>query len=287
MEFRHRLRQLRAGVFWICCGIGLLIIVIPAVDIIVSILQAAVPALKPSIITHTTGDATDPGLQNAIIGTFVLGLGVLLTAGPIGILGGLYIAEFAPRRIASVLRFSSEVLSGVPSIVVGYVGYITLVVTLKWGYSVAGGVLALGALILPYIVKTTEVSFSSVPRSLREASTALGLPRTKMIRKVLLPPALPGIISGLVIALAIATGETAPLLFTANFSDSNPQLALTHNPVGYLTGVTFNDLQLPGATYQALANAAAGVTVIIILLLIFGGRLITARSRRMVARMDV
>lgn len=284
MVSRQRLHQARAAAFWTFCALALLIIIFPAVDIIVTILLQALPSLKPAILTHTT--ATD-GLQNAILGTLVLGVGVLLTAGPIGVLGGLYIAEFAPPRVASVLRFFSEVLSGVPSIVIGYVGYIFLVVALRWGYSLLGGILALGTLIVPYIVKTTEVSFSVVPRSLREGAVALGLSKTEMIRKVLLPPALPGIVAGLVIALAISTGETAPLLFTAGFSDSNPSLSLFHNPVGYLTSVTFTDIQLPGANYTSLANAAAGVTVIMILLLIFAGRLITARSRRMIARMDV
>ena len=281
---RQTFRQIRASAFWIFCGISLLIIIIPAVDIIVSVLKAAIPVMKPDIFTKTTAQG---GLQNAILGTLYLGIGVLLTAGTLGVLGGLYIAEFAPQRVASVLRFFSEVLSGVPSIVVGYVGYISLVVTLHWGYSLLGGILALGALIIPYIVKTTEVSFAGVPRTLREGAVALGLSRTKTIVKVLLPPALPGIISGLIIALAISTGETAPLLFTANFSDQNPTLHLTNNPVGYLTGVTYNDLQLPGGNYQALANAAAGLTIIIVLILIFGGRLITARSRRFVARMDL
>ena len=279
----QRLRQLRASLFWIFCGVSLLIIVIPALDIVVSILRAAAPAFNLDLITKGTGQG---GLQNAILGTLFLGIGVLLTSGTIGILGGLYIAEFAPARLASILRFLSEVLSGVPSIVVGYVGYISLVVTLKWHYSLTGGVLALGALILPYIVKTTEVSFANVPRTLREGAVALGLSRIQTIRKVLLPPALPGIISGLVIALAISTGETAPLLFTAGFSDTNPT-GLINSPVGYLTGVTYNDLQLPGGNYQALANAAAGVTIVLILLLIFGGRLITARSRRLVSRMDL
>jgi phosphate transport system permease protein len=281
---RQTLRQIRASAFWIFCGIALLIIIIPALDIVISILQAAIPVIKPDIFTKGTGQG---GLQNAILGTLFLGLGVMLTAGVAGVLGGLYIAEFAPARLASILRFFSEVLSGVPSIVVGYIGYIILVVTLHWGYSLLGGVLALGALVLPYIVKTTEVSFSSVPRTLREGAVALGLSKTKTIVKVLLPPALPGIISGLVIGLAISTGETAPLLFTAGFSDQNPSAHLTNNPVGYLTGVTYNDLQLPGGNYQALANAAAGVTIIIILLLIFAERLITARSRRLAARMDL
>lgn len=284
MASRQRLRQIRASAFWIFCGISLLIIVIPAADIVVSILKAAIPVITPDIFTKTTAQG---GLQNAILGTVYLGIGVLLIAGTVGVLGGLYVAEFAPPRVASVLRFFSEVLSGVPSIIVGYVGYISLVVGLHWGYSLVGGVFALSALIVPYIVKTTEVSFSGVPRTLREGAMALGLSRTTTILKVLLPPALPGIISGLVIALAISTGETAPLLFTAGFSDQNPSGNLTHSPVGYLTGVTYNDLQLPGGHYQALANAAAGITIIMILLLIFGGRIITARSRRMVARMDL
>ncbi|MBV8527977.1 MAG: phosphate ABC transporter permease PstA [Candidatus Dormibacteraeota bacterium] len=286
MASRQTFRQLRASLFWIFCGVALLIIIIPSIDIIVSILKAAIPVIKPDIFTKTTAQG---GLQNAILGTVYLGVGVLLTAGTLGVLGGLYIAEFAPARLASVLRFFSEVLSGVPSIVIGYIGYVTLVAKggLGWHYSLLGGVLALGALILPYIVKTTEVAFSGVPRTLREGATALGMSRVQTIRKVLLPPALPGIISGLIIALAISTGETAPLLFTAGFSDLNPSASLINSPVGYLTGVTYNDLQLPGGNYQALANAAAGVTIVIILLLIFGGRLVTARSRRLVARMDL
>ena len=284
MESRLSLRQIRASVFWILCGVALLIIIIPAVDIIVSVLKAAIPVIKPEIFTKTEAQG---GLQNAILGTIYLGIGVLISAGTLGVLGGLYIAEFAQARLASVLRFFSEVLSGVPSIVVGYVGYISLVVTLHWKYSLLGGILALGSLILPYIVKTTELAFAGVPRTLREGAVALGLSKTMTIRRVLLPPALPGIISGLVIAIAISTGETAPLLFTAGYSTSDPTSALIGSPVGYLTGVTYNDLTLPGGNYQALANAAAGLTIILILILIFGGRVITARARRSVARMDL
>lgn len=109
--------------------------------------------------------------------------------------------------------------------------------------SLLAGIIALSALILPYIVKTTELAFSSVPRTLREGAIALGMSRGKTIRKVLLPPALPGIVSGPVLALAISTGETAPMLFTAGFSDQNPQGLL--QPVGYLTNVTYTDIQLP------------------------------------------
>lgn len=263
---------------------ALVLIIAPAVDIIVSILAHALPVLKPSLITDTTA-GTRLGLQNAILGTLVLSVGVLIVAGTIGVLAGMYLAEFAPPRLAASSRFFSEVLAGVPSIVVGYVGYTALVVGLHWHYSLLAGILALSALILPYIVKTTELAFSSVPRTLREGALALGLSRARTIRKVLLPPALPGIVSGLVLALAISTGETAPLLFTANFSDKNPSGLF--NPVGYLTGVTYTDIQLPDPKIQAVAYAAAGVTVLLVLLLIFAGRAISLRARRMVARMDV
>src|SRR5579863_9094613 len=161
------LRNVRAAIFWTFCGVALLLIIAPAIDIIVSVLAVAAPALKPSLISQTTSGG-HLGLQNAITGTLTLSLGVLLTAGPVGILGGLYIAEFAPQRVASTVRFFSEVLAGVPSIVIGYVGYVVLVVGLHWGFSLLGGILALGALILPYIIKTTELAFSSVPSTLRE-----------------------------------------------------------------------------------------------------------------------
>ena len=267
------------------CAIALAIIVAPSATIIVNIIAHAAPVLRLSLLTSTTVNGT-LGLQNAITGTVVLSLGVLLIAGPIGILSGVYIAEFAPKRFGGALRFFSEVLAGVPSIVIGYVGYVLLVNDLHWGFSLVGGILALSVLIIPYIVKITEVSFAQVPHSLREAATALGLTRLTTIRKVLLPPALPGIVSGLVLALAISTGETAPLLFTAGFSDSNPN-SLFHNGVGYLTYVTYTDVSLPSAGAQALASASAAVTIILILFLILGGRLITVRSRRMVARLDV
>jgi len=281
---RRRRSHVRAAIFWGLCGVALFLIIAPALDIIISILANALPVLKPSLLTETT-QGTQLGLQNAIVGTIVLSICVLIVAGTIGVLAGLYLAEFAPPRVASTARFFSEVLAGVPSIVVGYVGYTALVVGLHWHYSLLAGVLALSALILPYIVKTTELAFSSVPRALREGAIALGLSRGRMIRKVLIPPALPGIVSGLVLALAISTGETAPLLFTANFSDKLPSGLF--NPVGYLTYVTYTDIQLPGKATQAVAYAAAGVTMLFVLLLILVGRRITARSRRLVARMDV
>ena len=134
---------MRGGIFWVLCGLALLIIIAPAVAVVVSVLVKAAPALRWSLLTNTTQDVQNPGLQNAILGTLAFAIGVLVIAGPVGILGGVYLAEFAPRRLGGTLRFFSEVLAGVPSIVVGFVIYVALVIGLKWGYSIMSGVVAL------------------------------------------------------------------------------------------------------------------------------------------------
>jgi phosphate transport system permease protein len=129
------------------------------------------------------------------------------------------------------------------------------------------------------------VAIRTVPSVLREGAAGLGLPRTTTLRAVVLPPALPAIISGLVVALAISTGELAPLLFTANFTDSNPNFHLTHRSVPYLTSVIFTNIQLPSKQAHQLAAAAGVVTLVILFILIIIGRLLARRARRNTARM--
>ena len=273
-------RRLRDYVFWGFCLLALALIVSPALSVLISVFHQAAPKLSLSLLTTPTrGD--HGGLQNAILGTLMLLLGVLAVAGTVGVAAGIYLAEFSSARVGSVLRFFSEILAGMPSIVIGYVGYLSLVVGFHWQYSLLAGILALSVLVLPYIVKTTEVALSSVPSALREASAALGLSRVSSVGRILLPTATPGIVSGLIVALAISTGETAPLLFTAGFLDAkNPSFALTHHAVPYLTAVTFNDVSLPGAGPHALAAAAGAVTLIILIILIIAGRVVSSRARR-------
>jgi phosphate transport system permease protein len=270
--------------FWSLCALGLAVIVVPAVWIVVGLLRSALPLLDVRLLADDTAHL---GLQNAILGTLVLDLGVLMIAAPVGVGAGLYLSEFAGRRLASTVRLFPEVLAGVPSIVVGYAGYVLLVVRFHWGYSLLAAVLALSALITPYVVKSTEVALRQVPTGLRDGARALGLPVTTTLRRVLLPPALPGIVNGVVVALAISTGETAPLLYTAGFSDANPAPSLLHHPVGYLTYVVYTDIQLPSAQMHQLANAAAAVTLVVLLALILVGRLLGRRSARWTARMSV
>jgi phosphate transport system permease protein len=279
-----RRRRGRDRLFWALCVLAFVIIAAPTIAVIISIFHAAFPSL--GLHTFTQDEKLSAGgLQNAIYGTLLLLAGVLVVAGVVGVGAGIYLAEFSSPRLGGSLRFFSEILAGMPSIVIGYIGYVTLVVGFHWGYSLLAAILALSVLVLPYVVKTTEVALLQVPTALREASAGLGLTRGRTVRSILLPTAVPGIVSGLVIALAISTGETAPLLFTAGFSQTNPTGSLLHSQIGYLTGVTFQDISQPGNGFHAQANAAAAVTLLILLVLIVIGRVISARARRKTARM--
>ena len=281
--FRTR-RGRRDLVFWGFCTLAFLCVAAPSLSIIASVLHQAWPAFGWSLLTQRTNGI---GLQNAILGTLLFLLGVLMVAGTIGVAAGIYLAEFAQGRTERLLRYFSEVLAGMPSIVVGYIGYITLVVQFHWGFSLLAAVLSLSVLVLPYIVKTTEVAFRQVPTYLREAAAGLGMPRSTTVWRILLPPASSGVISGLIVALAISTGELAPLLFTAGFSDQNPSLHLLHSQVPYLTNVIFTDLALPGARAHATSAAASAVSLAILILLIVAGRLVSRRARRTTQLMTI
>lgn len=276
-------RKARDIAFWVLCGIALLFIVAPAVDIVIEVFVKASPVLGWSLLTKNS--STNQGVGNALIGTLALLFGVLVIGGTIGVGGGIWLAEFAPARPARILRFMSEVLSGMPSIVIGYVGFLALVVGLHWGNSLMAAILALSVLVLPYIVRTTEVAVSGVPSALREAGTGMGLHHWKIVRSIILPPAIPGIVSGLIVSLAISTGETAPLLFTAGSTDAGFKGSLFNAPVPYLTYVTFNSRSY--AQKLTIGWGAAAVTMVILLILIFLGRLIGKRARRNTERMTL
>jgi phosphate transport system permease protein len=278
------LRRAKDWLFWAGCGLAAAAIAAPALSVLVSVFHQAAPALSWRLFTHKTNAG---GLQNAILGTLLLLLGVLVIAGTVGVGAGIYLAEYATGRTERVLRFYSEVLAGMPSILIGYVAYVTLVVQFHWGYSLLAGILALSALVLPYVVKTTETSLRQVPTALREAAAGLGMPPRAILTRILLPPAIPGVVSGLIIALAISTGELAPLLFTIGFTDDNPSTHLFHAQVPYLTDVVYTNLSLPGEQAHRMSAAAGAVTLIILLVLILLSRLITRRAVRATRRMSV
>lgn len=278
-------RRLRDGVIWGLCFLALACIVVPAVDIIAGIVVQSAPSWSWKLLTTPTQGVAG-GLENAVLGTLALALGTLLIAGFTGVFGGIYLAEFSGPRLTPILRFFSEVLAGVPSIVIGYVGYVALVITFKWGFSMLAGMLALSVMVTPYIMKTTEVAFRQIPSTYREAYVALGLPRLIGLRRVLLPPATAGVLTGLVVALAIAMGETAPLIYTAGWTNALPPHQLTHQPIAYLTYVVWTYTNQPFPQAHALANSAALSLVIFLVLLILLSRLIAWQSNRFGARLQ-
>jgi phosphate transport system permease protein len=159
------------------------------------------------------------GMGNAIVGSLELLALASCIGVPIGVLGGVYLSEYGGDRINTWIRFWADVLNGVPSIVWGMVAYALVVLPMK-GFSAWAGALALGFIMIPLVLRTTEEVLVLVPRSYREAALALGLPQWKTVVRIILPTAMRGIVTGILLAMGRVAGETAPLLFTA-FGNSN------------------------------------------------------------------
>ena len=172
--------------------------------------------LSWSFFTHLPAPVGEEGggMANAIVGTMKLLLLAALFGVPIGLLGGVYLAEFGGRTVPFLVRYTADLMNGVPSIVMGIFAYALVVMPMHHFSTLAGGI-ALGIMVIPTVLRNTESFLRDVPRSLREGSFALGANKWRMIATVLLPAASRGILTGVLLALARVAGETAPLLFTA------------------------------------------------------------------------
>jgi phosphate transport system permease protein len=282
---RHRgWRQFNQYGFRVGTILALLLVMTPAFWLLISVFANAIPHWKWSVLwTPTQG--TSGGLSNAIVGTLLLMAGVLILAGSIGVLAGIHLAELARvrksgKQSGAFLRAATDVLSGFPSIVLGYVGYVALVVGLHWGFSLLPALIILSMMVIPYIAKSTETAIRTVPTAYREGADALGMSGGYSLRKVVLKSALPGIVTGLLLALAIAGGETAPLLYTAGWTDQMPTLQLTHSAVPYLTYPVWTFYNQPSNEAHYLSYDAAMLLVILILILLVAARVIVARTQR-------
>ena len=221
---------------------------------------------------------TGGGMANAIVGTLMLiGLASAIAI-PVGLLSGIYLAEYAGTKFAALVRFTADVLNGVPSIVIGIFAYGLAVLPVHRFSALAGG-LALAFMMIPIVARTAEELLRLVPASLREGALALGATRARASFSVIVPAALPGIVTGILVALARIAGETAPLLFT---SFNNPLFsARLDQPISSLTVQIFTYAVAPYDDWHRQAWAGAFVLVMMVLLLSILARLVTGRIERM------
>ena len=256
---KYRLRRFTETIMVILATLSVALILYPLLDIMSVFVYRGALAVTISRLTMTTDQGL--GLANAVVGTFMLvGLSGLVAI-PIGVLGGIYLAEFAPHgRYAEMIRFVADVLAGLPSILLGYLGFLILTLYFGWGVGSGGsllaGALVLSVLMLPYILRTTELSLKKVPQSLREAATALGSTKSQMINRLTFSLALPGIITGIILSLSISIGETAPLLITVGNSGTY-SLCLTNCATSYLTYVIWEVVQSANSAPVDLAYLSA------------------------------
>ena len=197
-------------------AVAALVVVTPLLLVFGFLLYQGAAAVNLDFFTHLPKPVGEVGggMANAIVGSLIL-LALAAALGlPLGILGGMYLAESQDRRLPLILRFLADVLNGVPSIVIGIFAYTVLVLPMRRFSGLAGG-FALVVIMVPIVLRTTEEMLRLVPRTLREAGLGLGLSRWKVAVRVVLPTARAGIVTGVMVSIARVAGETAPLLFTA------------------------------------------------------------------------
>jgi phosphate transport system permease protein len=272
-----RRRKLGSRVALGVCWAFLVIAIVPLVGVVVYVVAKGLPAWSIDFFTHPTTPEGIPGggVWNAIVGTVVITVIAVAVTVPLGLLVGLFLAE-SDGRTAAALRFTADVMTGVPSITVGIFGYIAIV--RNFGYSGFAGAFAIGIIMLPVIVRAGETAFRGVPRSLNEAALALGARKVTIARKVVVPTALPGVITGVLLAVARGLGETAPLLLTIGgnqYLQWNPTKQMEALPT-YI----YSSSSQPYADQVQLAWGAALLLVVVVLVLSIGSRLLAARLRK-------
>jgi phosphate transport system permease protein len=276
---RRRVDRAVRALLWLATGAA----IVPLVLIVFYILSRGIGALSVEFFTtDPTGNflGDQGGVKSAILGTIeIVGFAALLAV-PLGVGVALYLTEYGGGgRLAQAVRFFVDVMTGVPSIVFGLFIYLTLVLAGVGGSSFAGwkGSAALALLMLPVVTRSAEVVLNLVPDSLREAALALGAPRWKVIVRVILPSAASGIVTGALLAIARAAGETAPLLFTATIVKATT-LNL-NQPMNSLPAQIFQDLKQPNDELVQRAWGAAVTLVAMILIVTLAAKLIQRRSR--------
>jgi phosphate transport system permease protein len=223
---------------------------------------------------------TGGGMANAIVGTFKLVLLAAVTGLPIGILGGIYLAEYGRDNLVGFLvRYAADIINGVPSIVMGIFAYTVVVLPMRHFSALAGG-LALGLMLIPIAVRSTEEFLKLVPMAIRESALALGLPQWKVILRVVIPTALQGLLTGVLLDLSRVSGETAPLLFTAFGNRYWSSGWMT--PISSLPVMIYTYAVAPYEDWHRQAWAAALVLLMMVLITNISTRFLTRNHVRAV-----
>ena len=257
--------------------------VVPLGFVLYTVIQKGASAISPNFLTKepippNVLPVTVGGMAPAIVGTIIITALAAVMAIPLGVLGAVYLSEYGGNRwLARVIAFMSDVMTGVPSIVMGL--FIYSIWVLRFGYSGLAGSFALGALMLPIVIRSSYEMLRLVPDPLREASYALGATKARVTLTVALPAALGGIVSGSLLAVARAAGETAPVLFVI-FTAYNTNWNVFHGTNTTLATQIFADAQqvFPGS--QARAWGAALTLIAITFILMIAARIVTARFTR-------
>ena len=277
---RDRWRRALSHTVVALCVAAVLTALVPLALVLFYVVSQGITSLNWSFFTEMPKPVgeTGGGMGNAILGTLiVVALGGLFAI-PVGIVSGIYASEYTGTRLASAVRFAADTLNGVPSIVIGVFVYGVAVLPFRQ-FSAIAGAIALGIMMIPLIMRTTEELLLLVPGSLKEGALALGATRGRAVFTVVLPAALPGIMTGILLALARIAGETAPLLFTA-FNNRFFSTDVTQ-PIATLTVQVYTYAISPYKDWHRQAWAGALVLVGIVVVCSLLARLATARMERL------
>ncbi|MDD5477822.1 MAG: phosphate ABC transporter permease PstA [Candidatus Omnitrophica bacterium] len=246
---------------------------VPLISILGYVVSKGITSVNLNFFIHLPKPVGEPGggMGNAIVGSLILMGLSCLWAIPIGVLGGVYLSEFGKNKLGTTIRFTVDVLNGIPSIVIGIFAYTLFVLPMK-SFSAVSGAFALGIIMLPTVMRTTEEMLRMVPRNLREGALALGINQFRMIISIVLKTALPGILTGILLAIARIAGETAPLLFTA-FGNRFWHQSL-QQPIAALPLQIFAYAISPFDDWHRQAWAGAFVLIVIVFLMSFISRFV-------------
>jgi phosphate transport system permease protein len=277
---QHSRRRALSNLVVSLCGLAVVLALIPLVLIFIYVIKQGFSSLNWDFFTKMPKPVGEPGggMANAMLGTLWLIAIAAFFAIPVGIIAGVYLSEYRGSRFASLVRFTADVLNGVPSIVIGIFAYGLAVLPVHRFSALAGG-LALGFMMIPIITRTTEELLNLVPPTLREGALALGATRARAAFGVMVPAALPGIMTGILVALARIAGETAPLLFTS-FNNRYFTTRLDQ-PIASLTVQVYTYAISPYDDWHRQAWAGALVLVAFVFIFSVLARVVTRRLERM------